>query len=180
MYKKILSARRGFTLNELLVVIAIIGILSGIVIASLNPAREDAKNARASADIGQYIMGIRLAKERYGSYPNPGGTDTRWYCLGDNNPENKCAGWSGAGSTFVENDLINNRLRGVMSTLPSGSDKIGIYQGYAYRCASYSGSGNCTSFNLGWFLYGADQSCSPGVQSSNHQGDDVTYCRYDR
>lgn len=183
MYKKFLhSAKRGFTLNELLVVIAIIGILAGIVIANLNPARETAKNARAASDIGQYLIGLRMYKERYGYYPRPSvsGTDSNWWCLGDRNPDDKCAGWSGGNSTFEENEAINNALRNVMSTVPSGTDKIHIYQGYAYRCADYDGPGNCTSFNLGWFLYGPDQDCSPGVQNSNHSGTEVTYCRYDR
>ena len=54
------SVRRGFTLIELLVVIAIIGILSSVVLASLNSARNkgadaaiksNLNNARAEAEI---------------------------------------------------------------------------------------------------------------------------------
>jgi prepilin-type N-terminal cleavage/methylation domain-containing protein len=52
---------RGFTLIELLVVIAIIGILSSIVLASLNTARAKGSDAAVKAD----IAGIRSAAEVY-------------------------------------------------------------------------------------------------------------------
>ena len=43
--------RAGFTLIELLVVIAIIGILSSIVLASLNSARDKGKNASVKLNL---------------------------------------------------------------------------------------------------------------------------------
>ena len=51
--------KKGFTLIELLVVIAIIGILSSIVLASLNSARDKGANAAVKADLN----GIRSQAE---------------------------------------------------------------------------------------------------------------------
>ena len=45
------SARRGFTLIELLVVIAIIGILSSVVLASLNTARNKGADAAVKSNL---------------------------------------------------------------------------------------------------------------------------------
>jgi len=47
------SLNKGFTLTELLMVIAIIGILAGITLVALGPARKQAKEARVISDLYQ-------------------------------------------------------------------------------------------------------------------------------
>ncbi|MDO8561734.1 MAG: type II secretion system protein [bacterium] len=52
--------RRGFTLIELLVVIAIIGILSTVVLASLNTARQKGRDARRLEDLKSIANAIAI------------------------------------------------------------------------------------------------------------------------
>lgn len=60
---------RGFTLIELLVVIAIIGLLSSVVLASLNSARLKAQDARRLADMHQVENALALYYSTNGKYP---------------------------------------------------------------------------------------------------------------
>lgn len=60
---------RGFTLIELLVVIAIIGILSSVVLASLNDARQKSRDAKRVADIKQLQLALELFFDSNGAYP---------------------------------------------------------------------------------------------------------------
>ena len=59
----------GFTLIELLVVIAIIGILSSIVLASLNTARQKSRDARRVSDVKQLQLALELYYDAKGAYP---------------------------------------------------------------------------------------------------------------
>ena len=61
--------KRGFTLIELLVVIAIIGILSSVVLASLNTARTKSRDARRISDIKQLQLALELYYDSEGAYP---------------------------------------------------------------------------------------------------------------
>ena len=58
MLKK--HGQRGFTLIELLVVIAIIGLLSSVVLSSLNSARQKSRDARRLSDIQQLQTALEL------------------------------------------------------------------------------------------------------------------------
>ena len=75
---------KGFTLIELLVVIAIIGILSSVVLASLNSARAKARDARRLSDLHQIRNALELyASDNSGSYPT--GYANTYYWISDNN-----------------------------------------------------------------------------------------------
>lgn len=68
MYK---NRSRGFTLIELLVVIAIIGILSAVVLASLNTARSKSQDAAVQTDLSSIQTQAELF---YGNNSNSYGT----------------------------------------------------------------------------------------------------------
>jgi len=62
---------KGFTLIELLVVIAIIGLLSSVVLASLNTARTKSRDARRKSDIKQLELALEFHYDEFGSYTQP-------------------------------------------------------------------------------------------------------------
>lgn len=81
---------KGFTLIELLVVIAIIGILSSVVLASLNSARAKARDARRISDLKQISLALELYYDSNRSYPNPG---WGW--------RSECSAWGGLSPSNV-------------------------------------------------------------------------------
>lgn len=70
---------KGFTLIELLVVIAIIGILSSVVLASLNTARDKGKDAAAKAELSAMRAEAEILYDNAGSYAD--------VCSGNGDPD---------------------------------------------------------------------------------------------
>jgi len=70
--KMLKNYKKGFTLIELLVVIAIIGILSSIVMASLNSARAKSRDAKRLSDIKSLQLALELYFDHNKAYPGGG------------------------------------------------------------------------------------------------------------
>ncbi|MBU1292521.1 prepilin-type N-terminal cleavage/methylation domain-containing protein [Patescibacteria group bacterium] len=79
MTERLNSRQKGFTLIELLVVIAIIGLLSSVVLASLNTARVKSRDAKRIQDLTSIRTALELHFLDRGYYPQSG---CGWDCNG--------------------------------------------------------------------------------------------------
>jgi len=129
---------KGFTLIELLVVISIIGLLSSVVMASLNTARSKARDSKRIQDMRQIQLALELYKSNTGSYPSSGGTreNSCWAVTSVSHPATYTSvpggGWSSALSSLVSSNLI--------SALPNDPKNTGTVATYPYSCYSYTSS----------------------------------------
>lgn len=128
----------GFTLIELLVVITIIGILSTIVMVSLNTARGKARDARRVADIRQLQLALDMYQDSNGHYPSDLSELTPQYI----NAEPTDPGGSG-GYQYCVNSARNNYHLGTSVGLESGDGIILLSDAdiISDDCASGSFSG---------------------------------------
>lgn len=61
-------SKKGFTILELLIVVAIIGLLSAVVLASLNSSRSKGRDAKRIEEIRQVINALELHYSATGQY----------------------------------------------------------------------------------------------------------------
>ncbi len=114
------KARRAFTLIELLVVIAIIGILSAVVLASLNTARSKGNDAAIQSDLST----IQTEAEIY-----YGG-------LGNNSYGISASTCTTAGSMFVVDTVIANAISGADSANGAAAAMVCNSTATAYAVSS--------------------------------------------
>lgn len=119
-----MSPRRGFTLIELLVVIAIIGLISSIVLASVNSARAKSRDARRMSDLTQIRTALELYYDANGTYP-PSGS-----CGYD------CNGYSTSYNTS-DWDALASQLRPYLPQLPK-DPRNGTCPPWGNNCYSYA------------------------------------------
>jgi len=128
MYK---NRSRGFTLIELLVVIAIIGILSAVVLASLNTARSKGNDAAIQSDLSTIQIQAEIYYgangNKYGANAAAGTCATAsTMFVDDNNIKNAIAGAeiANSASNVVCNITINGTAYAVSSPLASDLAKL--------------------------------------------------------
>lgn len=177
--------RGGFTLIELLVVIAIIGLLSSIVMTSLNDARAKARNSKRNQMALQYINALELYRDSSATknYPVPSGgsENSDYYCIGN---------WPGGCWTGIpHDDDLNASIGEYLPGIPKNDEVLidsdgNNYSGTVYNCIDT----DCSNYLLWWYLEGktikneeniiesSEVTCPRGVVQN--EAGDISYCRY--
>ena len=138
---KKINFKSGFTLIELLVVVAIIGILSSVVLASLNTARAKGADAATKANLSNARAGAELY------YDSNSSTYTTVCTAGTNNiAANITAATSSSGAAATCNNAAD---AWAASAVLKQTNQFGAASGTDYWCVDSVGSSKVIDNTLG-------------------------------
>lgn len=142
------KSRGGFTLIELLVVMAVVGLLSSIVLQSLQGARYKSQNATRLSDIDQIDKATQLyLTKTNASFP----VSTTWDCIG------AASCWSAAHT----GNVLDAALAGNIAKIPKDPFlQTGLGDYYIYN-SGYTGTNGFGSY-LSWYSYNTGSPCGRG------------------
>lgn len=158
------NKNNGFTLIELLVVISIIGLLSSVVLASLNGARIKARDVKRAAEIKQLTTVIQFyVDDNNGTFPsNAGCFPHGWCCLGHGDAGTCWTPSSGYhGSTALDNSLSPKYISKIPDDPLNNTSRLG--DAYMYRADV---DANGTYATLHWGVENSSptsQTCAGGT-----------------
>ena len=179
-----IQKNRGFTLLELLVVIAIIGVLSAVVIASLNVSRTKARNEAVISQMFEYQKSLELEYTNTGIYPRTNSNRKHRYCIGEGlSTGERCMGnlttaYNPAAAAPVEGVFLSH-----MSALPRFNQPRGslMYSSPAYSGCTGIGIANtsCTTgdYSIWFLLEGTNESCGRALVANSNLSGEYTLCR---
>ncbi len=145
MLKKKLG-QRGFTLIELLVVIAIIGILSSVVLVSLQSSRAKARDAKRIADIGAIQTALALYYDSHNQYP----ADLHGLVTDNLLPADPAGPNTGESYSYVvSSDSLAYHLGATLEQVGAGNGVLASDRNCHSGTSGVAGSAACTGFGAG-------------------------------
>ncbi len=172
--------QKGFTLIELLVVISIIGLLSSVVLASLNSARIKARNTAIQQNVRAYLLAAQQYQLDHNYYPYPHDGSNETLCLGQKDASTgNCVEDTSAEdiesiySQYIPGFPNPNSIPMDFNATPSQAN---VY------CSNLRDNGNgtydCLEILFSWYLFGpVGDSCAFGAgQGSDDQGSPNSSC----
>ena len=158
---------KGFTLIELLVVIAIIALLSSVVLASLNTARQKARNAGYVSQIEEYQKALALYYTDHGSYP----IISSWACIGTEYTNSGGYCWNGG---YTQTSSLSKAFQTALKPyINVSATPAPTHMTYG---AMYSAISNGAMYNIIYILEG-DQDCPKGTTYATYGSGSGTVTR---
>ncbi len=164
------KTQQGFTLIELLVVISIIALLSVIVMASMEDARNRARNSAKNQLVQQYLNALELYRSENNKYPTSS-TPEEFVCLGDYG-SGGCLGNINTDSILVNkiSEYIPGAPADLTPTIVGSTDRKGVM----YLCSR----NDCREFEIRWILHNTGEKCLGPITGLGY-GSSHTMCIYE-